>query len=68
MFVLFKALLSLVMFNSTCFFLPFSVVGKRLEKAMGIVTKEVKAMSQADILAFEKSGEITFFWALFEIN
>jgi len=27
---------------------------------MGIVAKEVKAMSQADILAFEKSGEATF--------
>uniref|UniRef100_A0A1D1XZB6 Isoleucine--tRNA ligase, cytoplasmic n=1 Tax=Anthurium amnicola TaxID=1678845 RepID=A0A1D1XZB6_9ARAE len=38
----------------------FSVLGKRLGKAMGIVAKEVKAMSQADILAFESSGEVTF--------
>lgn len=26
---------------------------------MGVVAKEVKAMSQEDILAFEKSGEVT---------
>ncbi|XP_068658596.1 isoleucine--tRNA ligase, cytoplasmic [Aristolochia californica] len=37
----------------------FSVLGKRLGKAMGPVAKEVKAMSQADIIAFEKSGEVT---------
>lgn len=37
----------------------FSVLGKRLGKAMGVVAKEVKAMSQEDILAFEKAGEIT---------
>ncbi|KAI6695906.1 hypothetical protein NL676_023616 [Syzygium grande] len=37
----------------------FSGLGKRLGKAMGIVAKEVKAMSQDDILAFEKSGELT---------
>ncbi|XP_058082723.1 isoleucine--tRNA ligase, cytoplasmic isoform X3 [Magnolia sinica] len=37
----------------------FSVLGKRLGKAMGAVAKEVKAMSQADIIAFEKSGEVT---------
>lgn len=36
-----------------------SGLGKRLGKAMGIVAKEVKAMSQDDILAFEKSGELT---------
>lgn len=36
----------------------FSVLGKRLGKSMGMVSKEVKAMSQEDILAFEKSGEI----------
>lgn len=36
-----------------------SVLGKRLGKSMGMVSKEVKAMSQEDILAFEKSGEIT---------
>ncbi|CAL5398145.1 unnamed protein product [Camellia sinensis] len=32
---------------------------KRLGKSMPVVAKEVKAMSQEDILAFEKSGEIT---------
>ncbi|XP_061990360.1 isoleucine--tRNA ligase, cytoplasmic [Rosa rugosa] len=37
----------------------FSVLGKRLGKYMGIVAKEVKAMSQESILAFEKSGEVT---------
>ncbi|KAK9932607.1 hypothetical protein M0R45_019837 [Rubus argutus] len=37
----------------------FSVLGKRLGKHMGIVAKEVKAMSQESILAFEKSGEVT---------
>lgn len=37
----------------------FSVLGKRLGKAMGIVAKEVKSMGQASILAFEKSGEVT---------
>ncbi|CAN6457025.1 unnamed protein product [Victoria cruziana] len=38
----------------------YSVLGKRLGKAMGLVAKEIKAMSQSDILAFEKSGEVTF--------
>ncbi|MCD7466072.1 hypothetical protein HAX54_002422, partial [Datura stramonium] len=37
----------------------FSVLGKRLGKSMGVVAKEVKAMSTADIIAFEKVGEIT---------
>ncbi|KAJ4954492.1 hypothetical protein NE237_011275 [Protea cynaroides] len=37
----------------------FSVLGKRLGKAMGAVAKEIKAMAQADILAFEKTGEVT---------
>lgn len=37
----------------------FSVLGKRLGKSMGVVAKEVKAMSTEDILAFEKAGEIT---------
>lgn len=37
----------------------FSVLGKRLGKSMGLVAKEVKAMSQEDILAFEKAGEVT---------
>lgn len=38
----------------------YSVLGKRLGKAMGNVAKEVKAMSLADILAFKKSGEVAF--------
>ncbi|XP_021721725.1 isoleucine--tRNA ligase, cytoplasmic-like [Chenopodium quinoa] len=37
----------------------FSVLGKRLGKSMGVVAKEVKAMSQKDILAFEEAGEVT---------
>ncbi|XP_039000355.1 isoleucine--tRNA ligase, cytoplasmic-like [Hibiscus syriacus] len=37
----------------------FSVLGKRLGKSMGAVAMEVKAMSQEDILAFEKAGEVT---------
>nr|KYP68047.1 Isoleucyl-tRNA synthetase, cytoplasmic [Cajanus cajan] len=37
----------------------FSVLGKRLGKSMGIVAKEVKAMSQEEILAFENAGEVT---------
>ncbi|KAL5543283.1 hypothetical protein UlMin_010993 [Ulmus minor] len=37
----------------------FSVLGKRLGKSMGVVAKEVKAMSQEKILAFEKDGEVT---------
>ncbi|XP_072969393.1 isoleucine--tRNA ligase, cytoplasmic [Typha angustifolia] len=37
----------------------FSVLGKRLGKDMGIVAKKVKSMSQDDILAFEKSGEVS---------
>ncbi|XP_077211966.1 tRNA synthetase class I (I, L, M and V) family protein [Tasmannia lanceolata] len=37
----------------------FSALGKRLGKAMGTVAKEVKAMSQADILTFERYGEVT---------
>lgn len=37
----------------------FSVLGKRLGKSMGQVSKEVKAMPQEDILAFEKAGEVT---------
>ncbi|XP_042483238.1 isoleucine--tRNA ligase, cytoplasmic-like [Macadamia integrifolia] len=38
----------------------FSVLGKRLGKAMGTVAKEIKAMSQADVLTFEQHGEVTF--------
>lgn len=37
----------------------FSVLGRRLGKSMGVVAKEVKAMSTADIIAFEKAGELT---------
>nr|CAD1839759.1 unnamed protein product [Ananas comosus var. bracteatus] len=37
----------------------FSVLGKRLGKDMGTVAKTIKGMSQDDILAFEKSGEVT---------
>ncbi|KAL7598546.1 hypothetical protein Lser_V15G23401 [Lactuca serriola] len=37
----------------------FSVLGKRLGKSMRVVAEAVKAMSQEEILAFEKSGEIT---------
>ncbi|RZB73843.1 isoleucine--tRNA ligase, cytoplasmic-like [Glycine soja] len=36
----------------------FSVLGKRLGKSMGIVAKEIKAMSQENILAFENAGEV----------
>lgn len=35
------------------------MLGKRLGKSMGVVAKEVKAMSTADIIAFEKAGELT---------
>ncbi|XP_078433905.1 tRNA synthetase class I (I, L, M and V) family protein isoform X2 [Wolffia australiana] len=38
----------------------FNALGKRLGKSMGAVAKEVKSMSQADILAFEGSGESIF--------
>ncbi|KAJ0263495.1 hypothetical protein HA466_0038390 [Hirschfeldia incana] len=37
----------------------FSVLGKRLGKSMGIVGKEVKEMSQQDILRFEEAGKVT---------
>lgn len=37
----------------------FSVLGKRLGKAMGNVSKEVKGMSQEHILTFERVGEVT---------
>ncbi|CAN1224836.1 Isoleucine--tRNA ligase, cytoplasmic [Linum perenne] len=36
----------------------FSVLGKRLGKDMGVVAKEIKSMSQKDILEFEKAGEL----------
>jgi hypothetical protein len=37
------------------------VLGKRLGKDMGKVSSEVKKMTQEHILAFEESGEVTFF-------
>ncbi|KAK9085817.1 hypothetical protein Sjap_026228 [Stephania japonica] len=37
----------------------FSALGKRLGKAMGVVAKEVKAMSQSAILEFENKKEVT---------
>ena len=40
------------------FYFIFSVLGKRLGKSMGTVAKEVKAMSQENILAFENAGEV----------
>ncbi|XP_075511214.1 isoleucine--tRNA ligase, cytoplasmic [Primulina tabacum] len=46
-------------YASLCAEPDFSVLGKRLGKSMGIVAKEVKAMSTEDILAFEKAGEVT---------
>lgn len=36
----------------------YSLLGKRLGKAMGLVAKEVKNMTQNDILSFETSGEL----------
>lgn len=36
----------------------YSILGKRLGKAMGAVAKQVKSMNQSDILDFEKSGEV----------
>ncbi|KAH7654804.1 isoleucyl-tRNA synthetase protein [Dioscorea alata] len=46
----------------------FSVLGKRLGKSMGIVAKEIKAMSLPDILAFEKSGEVTISGHCLKLN
>ncbi|KAF8118511.1 hypothetical protein N665_0005s0268 [Sinapis alba] len=37
----------------------FSVLGKRLGKSMRLVAKEVKEMSQQDILIFEETGKVT---------
>jgi len=34
--------------------------GKEICKAMGLVAKEVKSMTQAQILDFEKAGEARF--------
>ncbi|KAK1416993.1 hypothetical protein QVD17_26115 [Tagetes erecta] len=37
----------------------YSVLGKRLGKSMRVVAEALKAMSQEEILSFEKTGEIT---------
>lgn len=37
-----------------------SGLGKKLGKSMGLVAKEVKALTQAQILEFQKAGEGTF--------
>lgn len=47
------------MFNGFVRLFYYSVLGKRLGKSMGVVAKEVKAMSQESILGFEKAGEVT---------
>lgn len=39
--------------------MDYSVLGKRLGQHMGVVAKEVKVMSQENILAFEECGEVT---------
>ncbi|KAF5197657.1 Isoleucine--trna ligase [Thalictrum thalictroides] len=46
----------------------FSVLGKRLGKAMGNVAKEVKAMSQEDILTLERVGEVTIAGHLLQLS
>ncbi|KAJ0016816.1 hypothetical protein Pint_11177 [Pistacia integerrima] len=46
----------------------FSVLGKRLGKSMGVVAKEVKAMTQGDILAFEKGRRSNYCYTLFEAD
>ncbi|KAG0615444.1 hypothetical protein M758_5G041400 [Ceratodon purpureus] len=38
----------------------YSGLGKKLGKSMGLVAKEVKALTQAQILEFQKAGEGTF--------
>ena len=37
----------------------FSVLGKKVGKAMGAVSKAVKALSQQEILDFQSSGQLT---------
>lgn len=37
-----------------------SGLGKKLGKAMGLVAKEVKSMTQSQILDFQNAGQITF--------
>ncbi|KAJ0014312.1 hypothetical protein Pint_21053 [Pistacia integerrima] len=54
---------------SLCAEPDFSVLGKRLGKSMGVVAKEVKAMTQGDILAFEKaSWRSNYCYTLFEAD
>ncbi|GAA0168628.1 aminoacyl-tRNA synthetase [Lithospermum erythrorhizon] len=55
-------------YASLCAEPDFSVLGKKLGKSMGVVAKEVKAMSTEDILAFEKAGEVTFGAHTLKIN
>lgn len=45
--------------NFDLFILLYSVLGKRLGKSMRLVAKEVKEMSQQDILRFEETGKVT---------
>jgi isoleucyl-tRNA synthetase len=52
----------LLPFLATAHYLPFlSVLGKRLGKDMGKVSNGVKKMTQEQVLAFEQTGEISFF-------
>ena len=45
--------------NFDLFILLHSVLGKRLGKSMRLVAKEVKEMSQQDILRFEEARKLT---------
>ena len=45
--------------NFDLFILLYSVLGKRLGKSMRLIAKEVKEMSQQDILSFEEAGKVT---------
>jgi isoleucyl-tRNA synthetase len=38
----------------------YSSLGKRLGKAMGLVAKEVKSMTQTQIMDFERAGKAKF--------
>jgi hypothetical protein len=49
------------LYIAECFWYFHSVLGKRLGKDMGKVSSEVKKMTQEQILAFERSGDISFF-------
>jgi isoleucyl-tRNA synthetase len=41
----------------------YSSLGKRLGKAMGLVAKEVKSMTQTQIMDFERAGKAKFCWS-----